>query len=299
MARVFANVADDVLNAGISAGATSSTLTDASEFPATGDFSIRFESAATPTTYEIVNATARTGNTITHAATANAWAAGDKVYQVVAKDDLDAFLQSGAPASAISIADAGNDFTATDVEGALAELQSDHEADSTALSDHIADATAAHAGTAISNTPAGNIAATTVQAAINELDSEKSATAHTHTETQTLLYSRAGTLATGTGTFRVYAPGGATWTISEVRASVGTAPTGASLIVDVHKSGTTIFTTQSNRPTIAVSTNTDLANAIEVTSFASGEYLTVDIDQVGSTVAGADITVQIYLTRSV
>ena len=39
--------------------------------------------------------------------------------------------------------------------------------------DHIADATGAHAATAISNTPAGNIAATTVQAAINELDTEK------------------------------------------------------------------------------------------------------------------------------
>lgn len=75
-------------------------------------------------------------------------------------------------ASAISIADAGNDFTATDVEGALAELQSDHEADSTALSDHIADATAAHAATAIAFTPDGSIAATTVQAAIVEVRDE-------------------------------------------------------------------------------------------------------------------------------
>lgn len=39
--------------------------------------------------------------------------------------------------------------------------------------DHIADTTGAHAATAISNTPAGNIAATTVQGAINELDTEK------------------------------------------------------------------------------------------------------------------------------
>jgi hypothetical protein len=39
--------------------------------------------------------------------------------------------------------------------------------------DHIADTTGAHAATAISNTPAGNIAATTVQEAINELDTEK------------------------------------------------------------------------------------------------------------------------------
>jgi hypothetical protein len=42
-----------------------------------------------------------------------------------------------------------------------------------AIDDHIADTTAAHAASAISNTPAGNIAATTVQGAINELDTEK------------------------------------------------------------------------------------------------------------------------------
>jgi len=43
----------------------------------------------------------------------------------------------------------------------------------TALVDHIADTVAAHAATAISNTPAGSIAATTVQAAIDELEAEK------------------------------------------------------------------------------------------------------------------------------
>ena len=40
---------------------------------------------------------------------------------------------------------------------------------------HPATTTAAHAASAIANTPAGNIAATTVQAAINELDTEKQA----------------------------------------------------------------------------------------------------------------------------
>jgi hypothetical protein len=75
-------------------------------------------------------------------------------------------------ASSISVADAGNDFTATDVEGALAELQADHEADVTALTDHIADASAAHAATAIAFTPDGSIAATTVQAAIVEVRDE-------------------------------------------------------------------------------------------------------------------------------
>lgn len=44
---------------------------------------------------------------------------------------------------------------------------------------HEADTTA-HTAANIVNVPAGNIAATTVQAAINELDTEKSATSHTH-----------------------------------------------------------------------------------------------------------------------
>ena len=44
---------------------------------------------------------------------------------------------------------------------------------------HEADATA-HAASAIVNTPAGGIAATTVQAAINELDTEKAAAGHAH-----------------------------------------------------------------------------------------------------------------------
>ena len=41
------------------------------------------------------------------------------------------------------------------------------------LPNHIADTLDAHAASAITNTPAGSIAATTVQAAINELDTEK------------------------------------------------------------------------------------------------------------------------------
>src|SRR5690349_6914943 len=41
------------------------------------------------------------------------------------------------------------------------------------IDDHIADTSGAHAGSAISNTPAGGISATNVQSAINELDTEK------------------------------------------------------------------------------------------------------------------------------
>jgi hypothetical protein len=42
----------------------------------------------------------------------------------------------------------------------------------TAVSDHIADSSGAHAASAISNTPSGNLAASTVQAALNELQAD-------------------------------------------------------------------------------------------------------------------------------
>lgn len=107
-------------------------------------------------------------------------------------------------------------------------------------------------------------------------------------------FSRAGTLAVGVGSHRIYNDSGATLTIKAVRASVGTAPTGASIIVDVNVNGTTIFSTQGNRPTIAASANTSgKVTNMNTTTIADGAYFTVDLDQVGSTVAGADLTVQI------
>jgi len=49
-----------------------------------------------------------------------------------------------------------------------------------AVATHTGDTSGAHAASAISNTPAGNIAATDVQAALNELDTEKASSSHTH-----------------------------------------------------------------------------------------------------------------------
>lgn len=109
------------------------------------------------------------------------------------------------------------------------------------------------------------------------------------------LFSRQGPLTVLAGTHRYYVESNAT--ISTVRAAVGTAPTGTSLIVDVNKNGTTIYGTQANRPTIAVSANTATGGTASVTSLAAGDYLTVDIDQVGSTVAGSDLTVIITLVQ--
>jgi hypothetical protein len=80
--------------------------------------------------------------------------------------------------------------------------------------------------------------------------------------------------------------------IDEVRVHVGTAPTGAAILVDVNAGGTTIFTTQSNRPSIAAATTDATSGTADGgTSIAKNASLTIDVDQVGSTVAGSDLVV--------
>ncbi len=103
-----------------------------------------------------------------------------------------------------------------------------------------------------------------------------------------------GLLAVTTGVLRWRAKG--TFTIVEVNANVGTAPTGTSIIVDVLKNGTSIFnTTPANRPTIAVSTNTAVSGTPDTTAVSDADYFTVNIAQIGSTITGADLTVEIVL----
>lgn len=107
----------------------------------------------------------------------------------------------------------------------------------------------------------------------------------------TIPYSRPGALAVTPGAQRFRFPFAVT--ILGVSAAVNTAPTGASILVDVNKNGTTIFTTQGNRPSIAAAgyaTAAEVTN-MDVTAFAAGDYCTVDVDQIGSTVAGSDLVV--------
>ena len=65
---------------------------------------------------------------------------------------------------------------------------------------------------------------------------------------QVQVFTVPGTLSVGAGRAKFYIPGAIT--LGNVRASVGTAPTGADIVIDVNKNGTTVFTTQANRPKI-------------------------------------------------
>ena len=87
-------------------------------------------------------------------------------------------------------------------------------------------------------------------------------------------------------------------TITKVTAHVQTAPTGATLIVDINKNGTsTIFDTAGDRIMIAAGTTEDSSTVFDATDgvLAAEDYLTFDVDQVGSTVAGADLSVVIEI----
>lgn len=97
-------------------------------------------------------------------------------------------------------------------------------------------------------------------------------------------------LTTGTGklTFRMpYA-----FTLSGVRASVTTAPTGADLIVDINEGGATILSTKlSIDAGEKTSTTAATPPVISDANLADDAEITIDIDQIGSTVAGAGLKI--------
>jgi len=104
-------------------------------------------------------------------------------------------------------------------------------------------------------------------------------------------------LTTGTAkvTFRMpYA-----MTLSSVRASVNTAPTGSTLIVDINEGGSTILSTKlSIDASELTSTTAATAAVISDTALADDAEVTIDIDQIGSTVAGKGLKVVLKGTRA-
>ncbi|MCP4346119.1 MAG: hypothetical protein GY795_11415 [Desulfobacterales bacterium] len=84
--------------------------------------------------------------------------------------------------------------------------------------------------------------------------------------------------------------------VINVTLAVDTAPTDADILVDVNEDGTTIYTTQASRPTIAATeTSGEQVAAPDEPRIAADAVISVDVDQVGSTVAGADLAVVLQL----
>lgn len=88
-------------------------------------------------------------------------------------------------------------------------------------------------------------------------------------------------------------------TLTSVRASVGTAPTGSTLIVDINESGSTILSTKlSIDAGEKTSTTAATPPVISDTALADDAEITIDIDQIGSTIAGAGLKVTLIGTRA-
>jgi hypothetical protein len=89
-------------------------------------------------------------------------------------------------------------------------------------------------------------------------------------------------------------------TLTSVRASVTTAPTGAALLLDIRESGSTILSTALS---IDASEKTSVTAAtpavISDSALADDAEISVDVDQIGSSVAGAGLKVWLIGTRAV
>jgi len=111
--------------------------------------------------------------------------------------------------------------------------------------------------------------------------------------THVAVLSLAGTLTTGLKTPRVYLPAAAT--ILDVTLSVGTAPTGADLRVNVRYDGTNSIWTAGYLAMTAAA-YVARTSTINHPAITTANWLQLDITQVGSTVAGADLVVTVRYT---
>jgi hypothetical protein len=82
-------------------------------------------------------------------------------------------------------------------------------------------------------------------------------------------------------------------TIDHVYLRCKDTPSGGSIIVDVNKNGSTIFATQSNRPKIVPGDKAGASGTPDTTSVTTNDYLTADVDDIGSTFAGTNLTIHV------
>ncbi len=87
-------------------------------------------------------------------------------------------------------------------------------------------------------------------------------------------------------------------TVTAVRASVTTAPVGSTVIVDINENGTSILSTKlSIDASEKTSVTAAAAYVLSDTALADDAEITIDIDQVGSSTAGAGLKVFIIGRR--
>lgn len=87
-------------------------------------------------------------------------------------------------------------------------------------------------------------------------------------------------------------------TFIEAELLIKTAPTGAALIVDINKNGTSLWpTSQEDRPELAIAATEGESTTFETTTGTDDDVYTIDIDQKGSTEPGVFLTVILWFKQ--
>ena len=121
--------------------------------------------------------------------------------------------------------------------------------------------------------------------------------AHPPTGYEDTIFTVTGSISTaGLVPTRIYNVSGTDLTIHEVAISLGVAPTGQKVVIDVLKNGTSIFTSTAHRPEIAISGQYGSTTSIDHATWSSGEYLQIEVIQYGSVIAGSYLSVEIART---
>lgn len=114
------------------------------------------------------------------------------------------------------------------------------------------------------------------------------------TTKRVITWTMRDTLATGIEQgFRVYVPFAGT--LTKAHCYIKTAPTGDTIEIDINKNGSSIL---SSVLSIAISGTSDSTASFSDATVAVDDYFTMDIDQVGSTIAGADIIVLLEIQEA-
>lgn len=95
-------------------------------------------------------------------------------------------------------------------------------------------------------------------------------------------FYRTGTLTVGAGTIPLINPTGRTLTILKAWIWIPSVAATAALQVDVNVQGTSIFTTQGNRPIVAVGAQSGTSGTPDAGSWGNGQLVTFDVDQIPS-----------------
>ncbi len=100
------------------------------------------------------------------------------------------------------------------------------------------------------------------------------------------------------GTNKAYFRAPFAFTLTAVRASVLTAGTGSTILIDINKSGVTVLSTKIMiNAAEKTSTTAAIAPSISDAAIENDAELTIDFDQVGATIAGSGVIVTLIGTR--